>query len=111
MGRIVRQMRRRRGLLGMNSLLDGGIAPGFSRPGTGRLGRALVEARKEKPVVPKKRKKSKKKERSSDKALARWQNEGGRTTPRSAPAPMKATVAKKPAKKKKRKRGLPAIIP
>jgi hypothetical protein len=106
MGRTGKQMRRRHGLLGTRtSLLDGGVAPGFSRPGTGRLGRALAEARKEKSVAPKKKK------RSSAKALARWQDEGGRTTPRSARAPTKAVVAQKTATKKKRKRGPPELIP
>lgn len=112
MGRIVKQMRRRHGLLGTrNSLLDGGVALGFSRPSTGRLGRALAEARKEESVAPKTLKQTKKKKQSSAKALARWQCEGGRTTPRSARAPTNAAVAPKTAKRNISKRRPPELIP
>jgi hypothetical protein len=109
MGRKVKQMHKKRRLLGTgDSLVDGGVAPrqrapGLSRPGTGRLGRALAEAKKLKPGTPKEPNKPEKKKTSSANALTEWENEGGQTPPRSVRATSKAAVAKNSVKKKKGK--------
>lgn len=109
MGRKVKQMHKNRRLLGTgDSLVVGAVpprqrAPGLSRPGTGRLGRALAEAKKLKPGTPKEPIKSKKEESSSANALTEWENEGGQTPPGNVEAPSKAAVAKKSVKKNNRK--------
>lgn len=111
MGHSIKQIRRKRGLLGTGDASgDGGVAPkhrasGLSRPGTGRLGRALAKARKETPGTPNEpnKPKKKKKKTSSAEALKEWENEGGQTLPQSVRPPSKAAAARKSVKKKKRK--------
>lgn len=107
MGRTVNKKGRKPGVIEIaDPLVNSGIAPehgtrGLSRQGTGRLGRALAEAKKAKPGTPKQPKKPVKKRTSSVNASADREHEEGQSPPRSARTPSKAKVARKPVKKKK----------
>ena len=79
---------------------------GSTRPGRGRLGRAMRAATSKLPAPADK-------QQAAVKALARWENEGGRPAPRAtskhptkikATHPPKKSVAKHSAKKAKPKR-------
>ena len=65
--------------------------PGSRRRGSGRLGLALKGAPAKPPAAPGK-------QQAAEKALARWENEGGRMAPRVTPVPadkVKSTAAPK----------------